>query len=104
MYKIADFAVLPSVWDDSAPLTVIEALTCGLPLITTNSGGIPEYATKDSSIILDRYDNLVDNLAKNIDELLLNDKKRQDMKKAAINASKKLTINEYYNNLISYLK
>ena len=43
-YSLADIAVLPSIWNDPAPLTIIESLVSGLPIITTNSGGIPEYA------------------------------------------------------------
>jgi len=39
----ADFAVVPSVWDEPAGLGVIEALSSGLPIIVTDSGGIPEY-------------------------------------------------------------
>ena len=52
IYAIADLVVLPSMWEDPAPLTVIEALTSGKPLITTNSGGIPEYVINTGTIIL----------------------------------------------------
>ena len=58
-YKIADIAVLPSIWDDPAPLTIIECLVSCLPIITTDSGGIPEYATNGSAIILNRDDILL---------------------------------------------
>ena len=46
LYRGCDFAVLPSVCNDAAPLTVIESITAGLPMITTNRGGIPEYASR----------------------------------------------------------
>ena len=36
-YSIADIAVLPSICDDAAPLTIIESMASGLPIITTNS-------------------------------------------------------------------
>lgn len=39
----ADFAVIPSVFDEPAGLPVLEALSSGLPIIVTDSGGIPEY-------------------------------------------------------------
>ena len=54
---------MPSIWDDPAPLAVIESLVSGKPLITTRSGGIPEYADEQSAIILERSDQLVDQLA-----------------------------------------
>lgn len=63
IYAMADICVLPSIWDDPAPLAVIESLVSGKPLITTRSGGIPEYADGQSAIILERSDQLVDQLA-----------------------------------------
>lgn len=60
---MSDICVLPSIWDDPAPLAVIESLVSGKPLITTRSGGIPEYADEQSAIILERSDQLVDQLA-----------------------------------------
>ena len=63
IYAMADICVLPSIWDDPAPLAVIESLVSGKPLITTRSGGIPEYADEQSAIILERSDQLVDQLA-----------------------------------------
>jgi glycosyltransferase involved in cell wall biosynthesis len=38
----ADVAALPSVWGDASPITVLEALAAGKPLVTTDAGGIPE--------------------------------------------------------------
>lgn len=63
IYAMSDICVLPSIWDDPAPLAVIESLVSGKPLITTRSGGIPEYADEQSAIILERGDQLVDQLA-----------------------------------------
>lgn len=65
MYNLADIAVLPSMWEEPAGLTMVEALACGIPVITTKSGGIPEYM-KDKAIILSKDENLVDNLTKTI--------------------------------------
>lgn len=41
IYAMSDICVLPSIWDDPAPLAVIESLVSGKPLITTRSGGHP---------------------------------------------------------------
>ena len=60
-YNAADIAVLPSMWDEPAGLTMVEANACGLPLITTESGGIPEYAG-ECGIVLKRDEQLVHNL------------------------------------------
>lgn len=56
-YFGADMAVLPSIWEEPAGLTMIEAMAASLPVITTNSGGIPEYVGKENAIILDKNSN-----------------------------------------------
>lgn len=54
IYAIADVCVVPSIWEDPAPLTIIEAITAGKAIITTNSGGIPEYVNDRNAIILQK--------------------------------------------------
>ena len=49
-YQNADIFCAPSNWDDPFPLTVLEAQACGLPVISSRRGGIPEVA--DNSILL----------------------------------------------------
>lgn len=66
-YNLAYLAVLPSMWDEPAGLTNLEAMACGVPVITTNSGGIPEYI--GDSFIFDRDEDLVDNIVRTILEL-----------------------------------
>lgn len=69
IYNIANVAVLPSIWDEPAGLTMIESLACGVPVITTNSGGIPEYVS-NCGIVLERNDELIDNIALNIEKII----------------------------------
>jgi glycosyltransferase involved in cell wall biosynthesis len=37
-----DVVVVPSLWYENSPITIMEALTTGTPVITTNIGGMPE--------------------------------------------------------------
>jgi glycosyltransferase involved in cell wall biosynthesis len=41
-YHSASIFVFPPVWNDPSPLTTYEAAACGLPVVSTRSGGIPE--------------------------------------------------------------
>ncbi|MEI8079726.1 MAG: glycosyltransferase [bacterium] len=45
-FKGADFAVLPSR-SESGPLVLIEYLACGLPVVSTQTGGIAQQVAKD---------------------------------------------------------
>lgn len=81
-YKLADVAVLPSIWEEPAGLTMIEACAAGIPLITTRSGGIPEYIRDEHSIVLER-ENLVTNLVTSITEILENEEKWKGKAKKA---------------------
>lgn len=103
LYALADVTVIPSVWDDPAPLTVIESLTSGKSLITTYSGGIPEYADPESSIILHRDENLVNNIAKSMIELADNVDERKRMEKAVLEKTKDWDIATYYNDFCNIL-
>lgn len=103
IYKLADVIVLPSIWDDPAPLSIIEAISSGKCLITTASGGIPEYAS-DCAIILNRDDQLVDNIYKNLSTLLVNDELRKSYEAKAKEVTKTWTTKKFYYDFIDIIK
>lgn len=41
-YRSADLLVLPSIWQESYGLPVAEAMACGVPVLASASGGVPE--------------------------------------------------------------
>lgn len=43
------FSVIPSIWYENNPLSVIESLCCGTPVLGSRIGGIPELLTDDYS-------------------------------------------------------
>lgn len=86
--QLADVAVIPSIWDDPFPTTVLEAQAMGLPIITTRRGGIPEEVTEKNAILLDTNDNFVENLANAILDLYENPKKRKAMARTSLERSK----------------
>ena len=42
-YRRATVLVFPSVWNEPSGLPTFESQACGLPVVSTYSGGIPEY-------------------------------------------------------------
>jgi glycosyltransferase involved in cell wall biosynthesis len=46
-YQGADFLILPSVYPEGMARVVLEAGSCGLPVITSNLGCLPEIVTND---------------------------------------------------------
>ena len=103
-YAIADVVVLPSMWDEPAGMTILETMACGKALITTDSGGIPEYVGNDNCIIIKRDNNIVDKIADNLDKLLDNPSEIKRLgKRAAIQISK-YNRQYYYKQLIDILQ
>lgn len=80
LYNAADIVVLPSNWGDPCPLTVFEALSSGVPLITTNDGGIPEIVG-DTCIVLDTKGNIAEQIANSIACLYHNRDSLKEMSK-----------------------
>lgn len=100
----ADVAVIPSVWDDPFPTTVLEAQAMGLPVISTLRGGIPEEVTKDTAILLATDENFVENLAKTILDLYNHPDKRKQMSAAALKHSQQFSKERYARNFFKALE
>lgn len=100
--KMADIAVVPSMWEEPFGLTVVEAMAAGVPLITTHSGGIPEICEGVATIV-DR-NNIVDNLAAAILDLYQHPEKRQKMSAASLERSKLFDKETYAKNFFKALE
>lgn len=83
--QMADLAVLPSIWEEPFGLTIVEAMAIGLPLITTQSGGIPEICEGVATII--DKNNIVNNLTSAILFLYQHPEKRKQMTEASLKRS-----------------
>lgn len=86
----ADIAVIPSIWEDPCPLSCIEAMAAGLPLIITRSGGMPELVDDQCAIVLEKDDILSSQIARNIVYLYQNPGLRKEMSQHAISRSNSL--------------
>lgn len=103
-HSIADIAVVPSIWEEPAALVVLEAQASGMPLILTNSGGIPELVSRDGSIIVEKNKNITENLYKAINTFIQDKDKILEMGKAARKNAEKYNKKYYYNNFIEIMK
>jgi glycosyltransferase involved in cell wall biosynthesis len=77
-YNAADVYVLPTLADNQ-PLTVLESLASGTPIVAFNAGGIPEMVTHLVTGYLARYKDAAD-LAAGIHTILGNDDLRELMR------------------------
>lgn len=52
--------IFPSIWYECAPMTILEAFACGLPVIASDLGSIPELVTHGKTGLLFRPDDVED--------------------------------------------
>ncbi|GAA0380149.1 glycosyltransferase family 4 protein [Bacillus horti] len=71
-YQLADVAVVPSVGQEAFGLVNLEALSSGVPVIASDTGGIPEIIVHKKNGLLVPLNNHVTNLVKALKELLSN--------------------------------
>ncbi|MEA2308538.1 MAG: hypothetical protein QOI65_824 [Thermoleophilaceae bacterium] len=55
LMRRSDFLVLPSLWEN-LPNVLIEAMACGLPVVATRTGGVPEIVDQDAGLLVDPGD------------------------------------------------
>jgi glycosyltransferase involved in cell wall biosynthesis len=52
-YNLADLLVMPSLFIETFPYTILEAMSCGLPVFASNIGGIPEIINNKTGFLVD---------------------------------------------------
>ena len=83
--KMANVAVVPSLWEEPFGLTVLEAMAAGIPLIATRCGGIPEICEHEA-ILIDREE-VCDNIRKSILHLYHSPQEAEVMREKALKRS-----------------
>jgi glycosyltransferase involved in cell wall biosynthesis len=75
LYASSDMFCLPST-NEGFPLTILEAMACGLPIITTDHAGYDDYLDRNFVKLINPE---VSEIKKSIKELIENKKKIKDM-------------------------
>lgn len=83
-YHHADIFCLPSrstkTWEEQYGMALIEAMACGLPIVTTDTGAIPEVC--EEAALYSKHSD-PNSLRTNLEKLIYNDTLRQKMGKFA---------------------
>jgi N-acetyl-alpha-D-glucosaminyl L-malate synthase BshA len=84
--SITDLFLLPSEYE-SFGLAALEAMACGVPVISTNSGGLPEINLHGETGFLSQVGDVAD-MAKNAIHLLANEELLNKFKQAALSQAR----------------
>lgn len=101
--KISDIAIIPTIVEEAAPLVSIECMAAGLPLIATNSGGLPEYADTSCSIIVSKGESMIDELITAIKCLKSDKQLKEKMSNNAVKEAQKYSLKNTYFDLVHFL-
>ena len=95
------FVIVPSIWYENCPYSVMETLAIGKPVIGANIGGIPELVKDNRSGLVYKYDD-IDDLANKMKVLFEDEKLVEEYGKNAKEDTIKLYGKEvYYKELIN---
>jgi glycosyltransferase involved in cell wall biosynthesis len=103
IYSACDFLINPTL-ADNCPLNVIESLSCGLPIISFKTGGVPELVTDGLNGFISKYkdeDSLLDCCAKMLD---LSKEELEKMSNNAIETSNKFDKNRMLEDYVDLYK
>lgn len=103
-YAMSDCMVTPSIWEEPGSLVNQESFAAGVPLITSKSGGTPEYVKNTKSIIIEKNEKFVVNLSNAMKNIIDDKKLQESMKKSALQVKDYFSKERYCKDLMGYLK
>jgi glycosyltransferase involved in cell wall biosynthesis len=99
VYDSADIVIMPTINEEPFGLVALETMAKGIPLITTNSGALPEVVG-DGAVIVDTSEEFVRKLTNSIMALAFDEAGRQRLSESAYERAhgiKEFDIQNYYN-------
>ncbi|SEL73257.1 Glycosyl transferases group 1 [Butyrivibrio sp. ob235] len=104
-YYDYDVIVMPTKGMEPFGLVALETISRGIPLITTNSGALPEIVGAGAEIV-DKSNNFVDNLEKSIWRLSHDNNLKKDIAEKGFARAREIddfNLDKYYSNFISII-
>ncbi len=104
-YNEYDIVVMPTMNEEPFGLVALETMSKGIPLITTNSGALPEVVG-DGAVIVNRSGSFTDDLAGAMLRLAKNKEAREELGKRAYGRSREVPafdIKNYYSNFVKII-
>lgn len=99
--KNCKFVVVPSIWYENCPYSILETLAIGKPVIGADIGGIPELVNDGENGFIYKHDS-VNELSKKMSKLFEDKKLVEKFSKKSKELAKELYSREnYYNELIN---
>lgn len=98
--KNCKFVVVPSIWYENCPYSILETLAIGKPVIGANIGGIPELVIDNETGLLYKHDN-IEELTNKMNKLFKNTDLVQKMSNNAKKcAASRYSKEKYYEDII----
>lgn len=99
------FVIVPSEWYENNPMTIIESYACGVPVIGSRIGGIPEIVEAGKTGFLFDSRDVNSLCASLLNSQTLSPKKRQEMGECAMHFAQTYFNKEmYYKKLIEFYR
>ena len=95
----ADIAVSSSR-SEGLPFNIMEAMACGRPVLATRSGGMPEYLEGSQAVLVERGENIADQLAWSIRMLYEHPALCAEMGAAGVKRAQDFSIARYYDEFV----
>lgn len=99
-YRLADLVCVPTLVEEAAGLVAVEAMACGRPVLATRSGGMPEYLEGSQAMLVERGENIADQLAWSIRMLYEHPALCAEMGAAGAKRAKDFSVERYYNEFV----
>ena len=102
--QLSTIVVVPSTSFEAFPLSILEAMAAGIPVVVSDAGGTLEVIDERSGIVVNRGEGLIDGLSTAIEDLCFDDEKLHKMSVAAKRRSKVFSDKTMYNRFVDLLK